>query len=251
MTADQTSNTKKSDGNADPKQNASEEKKRFTRRGGRLFRGIGGISRFFYVLIMVGVFIGAGLALGGFAKFTQTVRTYEAPQSLETYDGIVVLTGGSQRIAAGLELLRTNKAKRLLISGVNKDTSEKAILNLTDESASLFECCVDLDREAANTVGNATEAANWAKKHGFERLIIVTSDYHLPRSMLEMRRAMPKARLQPLGVSFDRLKQDGWYRDSEAMRLLVSEYTKYVGARLRPTLVGEPFATIRARVSAL
>lgn len=142
-------------------------------------------------------------------------------------DAIVALTGGEERIAEAIELLEDERAERLLISGVNPQTPDEDIQKLVGAPQELFDCCVDFDRSAANTIGNAEETAAWARRNGYNSLIVVTADYHMPRSLLEFRHAMPEAELIAYPILSPRFPMKKWYHLQSA-RILVSEYNKYL-----------------------
>ena len=149
-------------------------------------------------------------------------------------DGIVVLTGGSSRISDAVELLASKRGQRLLISGVNPATRQQEIARLMPEYQKIFDCCVDLDRSALNTVGNAVETRRWAKGQGFNSLIVVTSNYHIPRAMAELSHQLPEASLIAFPVVTHRLG-DMWSNEATA-RLLFFEYLKYMVAQVRMRL---------------
>jgi uncharacterized SAM-binding protein YcdF (DUF218 family) len=151
-------------------------------------------------------------------------------------DGIVVLTGAATRIPDALELLNSKRGKRLLITGVHRTTSAKEIARLTPLNQQLFTCCVDLDRSALNTLGNALETRRWAREKGFTSLIIVTSNWHMPRAMVELAHQLPDATLIQYPVLSEKIKSSAWLTDPEIMRLLLSEYLKYVFAVVRMRL---------------
>ncbi|WP_300527115.1 YdcF family protein [Maricaulis sp.] len=138
-------------------------------------------------------------------------------------DAIIVLTGGVGRLATGGELLRRGRAPVLMISGVHPSVTDRDIEDQTGLDSADFACCVVLDRIASDTVGNATETARWVAANSYQRLIIVTSDYHLPRSLLEMERAMPGVELIPYPV----VTTPPWINPGNA-RLWLQEYAKYV-----------------------
>ncbi len=157
-------------------------------------------------------------------------------------DGIVVLTGGASRIEDALELLAKGNGQRLLISGVNPSTSEREITRLKPEHGKVIACCVDLDRTAINTITNATETRRWAKDRRFQSLIVVTSNYHMPRAMAELSHQMPDMKLIAFPVVSEQLKA-GW-SNAPTLRLLFVEYVKYMAAvaRMRVPLLDRMFA---------
>lgn len=144
--------------------------------------------------------------------------------------GIVALTGGSnRRLTAAMALLQAGKGQRLLISGVNRRTTREQIRLVARAVAGpLYDCCVDLGFEAIDTVGNAREASEWARARGYDRLILVTADYHMPRAMLELRGAMPKVRLTPYPVATEDVDARRWWKTPGGLRLMVMEYDKYL-----------------------
>ena len=146
-------------------------------------------------------------------------------------DGIVVLTGGSSRIAAAVELLALGRGRRLLISGVHPATSQREIVRLLPDYRQEIDCCVDLDRSALNTVGNAVETRRWVEKRGFRSLIVVTSNYHMPRAMAELAHQLPEVRLIPFAVVTH--KRNALWSSEPTIRLLFSEYLKYMLALAR------------------
>ncbi len=189
-------------------------------------------TRVLSVAALVFGVVATGLAVGSFLKFADSVVGASIPQVVES-DAIVVLTGGSDRIAHALALLKDSKAKRLLISGVHPSTTTEQIVRTTASETDLFACCVDLDRKALNTTENAKETAKWAQNRGFSRLLVVTSAYHMPRSLLELQSAMPDAALIPYPVVREDLDMHRWYFDTGMTRLLLREYVKYMVARFR------------------
>ncbi|WP_417687385.1 YdcF family protein [Roseibium sp.] len=167
-----------------------------------------------------------------FLNFAGTVGASSAPDDPRA-DAIVVLTGGTERVERAVALLVEGRASRLLISGVHPGTTQQQIATMTSGDLPLFECCVDLDRVALNTTGNALETASWVQEHGFRSLLVVTSAYHLPRASLELAEVLPNVELVPYPVYQPRLDLRSWYRSPKTIRLLLREYVKYTLARLR------------------
>jgi uncharacterized SAM-binding protein YcdF (DUF218 family) len=155
------------------------------------------------------------------------------PDPVPHADGIVTLTGGGERIVAAMTLLGENKGARLLISGVHPDTSREDLKKRIDDPGHLFDCCVDLDRAARNTAGNAIETARWVRKMGYRSVILVTAQYHMPRSLIELKRELPDVILIAYPVFPDGMHARDWWRDVRSARLFASEYVKYLVARLR------------------
>jgi uncharacterized SAM-binding protein YcdF (DUF218 family) len=130
----------------------------------------------------------AALLLAWAAGFLWFIASLRPPApGTEATDGIVVLTGGSGRVARGVDLIRRGKAKRLLISGVAAGVRPEEIAGMIDAPPGIFRCCIDLGFEALNTRGNASEVADWVQRNGFSSIRLVTSAYHLPRATLEIR----------------------------------------------------------------
>ncbi len=184
---------------------------------------------FFLTVMILGI---ALFFVGGFFRFAGTVSSVTAPADARA-EAIVVLTGGSARIAAAVNLLAEDRAERLLISGVHPQTTSEQIARLNKKHETLFSCCVDLDRKALDTVGNAAETAVWARERAYRSLIVVTSAYHMPRSLAELAGQLPDVQLIAYPVVVDELRLRNWYRHMPALRLLVAEYMKYIVARLR------------------
>ncbi len=173
----------------------------------------------------------AALAFG-FVLFATTIMRDHQDEATKA-DGIVVLTGGETRIQAGAKLLSEGRGKRLLISGVNRKVGPEEIKHFAGLKNELYACCVDLGYEALDTVGNADETRTWANSKGYKRLIVVTSSYHMPRSLAELALAMPDVTLIPYTVTPKNFPDTGWWLHVATTRLLLSEYLKYLPAVAR------------------
>lgn len=184
-----------------------------------------------FLTMFVGV-AGAVLLTGGFFWFVWTIPKEEV-QLTRNADGIVVLTGAAARIPDAIELLAEDRGKRLLITGVHRATSAREIARLTPLYAKYFSCCIDLDRSALNTFGNALETRRWAHAHNFNSLIVVTSNWHMPRALVEIGHQLPQAKLVPYPVVSTRMKSESWWQNGDTVRLMVAEYLKYLFAQVR------------------
>jgi uncharacterized SAM-binding protein YcdF (DUF218 family) len=178
------------------------------------------------------VFVAAAIGFAGFVSQLRHVETKPAGKA----DGIVVLTGGSSRVSDAMELLAGGYGKRLLISGVRPTNAASDISRSLSDNQSLLGCCVDLDRSAVNTRSNAAETRRWAHERGFKSLIVVTSNYHMPRAIVELSHAMPDIELVPYSVVGDKWRDEPWWSSGATVRLLLSEYVKYVAAEMRVRL---------------
>jgi uncharacterized SAM-binding protein YcdF (DUF218 family) len=168
---------------------------------------------------------------GGFLVFASSIAHYAPVTGLHA-DGIVVLTGGEHRLSEATRLLAEDRGKRLLISGVNRATTRHDIYRKSGLSAALFER-VDVGYAAHDTSGNAEETKAWAATHGFSRLIIVTSSYHMPRSLAELGRAMPASALIPYPVVSSNFRTERWWMHGATARLLFFEYLKFLPSAAR------------------
>ncbi len=218
--------------------------------GGRSSTPPGGLLLPALKAISFAAIIGVTAFAGGFGWFANSVSNLVTPRNPQTADAIIVLTGGQSRLSAGLDLLKSGKGKRLLISGVHPAAGRDDLRAATGADKSLFTCCVDIDHAALDTIGNAEESAKWVTNHAYGRVIVVTNNYHMPRSLLEMRRYLSNAVLEPYPVVNSRLDNGEWMTKPEALRVLFTEYTKYLAALARGVMpirgVSHPLEVVNA-----
>ncbi|SOC84351.1 Uncharacterized SAM-binding protein YcdF, DUF218 family [Ensifer adhaerens] len=198
------------------------------------------LRRLSYVVLLL-----AGLLFGGFLRFADTVADLAPPEKPKA-DAVVVLTGGTQRIDQAVNLLETGTGQRLLISGVHPDTSAARIREMTRAPQSLFVCCVDLGYDAIDTVGNALETAKWVHAHKYRRVLVVTSNYHMPRSLLELHRIDPATQYVGYPIVYTDLKSENWMAMPEVVKAMLSEYVKLVGATIRAHLFTPDTSSLRS-----
>jgi len=188
--------------------------------------------RFVVAAVVATVVVGVAAGFVGFARAVSEAVPPADPRA----EGIVVLTGGTARIDGALTLLAEGRAARLLISGVNPAVTRDKLAEIVDDRVRpVLWCCVDIDY-ARDTIENARSTHRWVKERGFRSLIVVTSDYHMPRSMAELESAMPNVRLISFPVSNPDLHLDDWWRDSAVFELLAREYGKFLVAEARQLL---------------
>jgi len=196
------------------------------------------IGRAILGLASLGLFAVVAWA-GGLVWFAATLpAAVEDPDTVT--DAIVVLTGGAERVAGGLALLEAGKARVLFVSGVHRGVDLADLVRLNHPGAILPAACggrcVALGHAADDTIGNASETAAWMRSGGFSSLRLVTAAYHMPRALLEFRRAMPEREIVPHPVFPMAFKRDQWWRWPGTIHLLAVEYTKFLGAWVRPLL---------------
>ena len=123
----------------------------------------------------------------------------------------MVLTGAAARIPDAIQLLADRRGQRLFITGVYRNTRSREIARLTPLYNRFFACCIDLDRNALNTYGNAIQARRWAHEHHFKSLIVVTSNWHMPRAMVEIEHQLPDIALIAYPVISEKVKNEPWW----------------------------------------
>ena len=178
----------------------------------------------------------AAFWLAGFFLFVGRVTAYIEPiidGEIAATDAIVVLTGGSERVAAGVKLLRAGKAQKLFISGVYPSAKDVEVLKGLDIPADIRNCCVVLGRVADNTFGNAYETRDFMVGQNFKTLRLVTAHYHMPRSLFLFNKMMPGARIYLYPVTPDIVDLKYWWKRPGTLSLLAFEYCKYLYVRIR------------------
>ncbi|MFP5077344.1 YdcF family protein [Rhizobium sp. YIM 134829] len=184
----------------------------------------------FYLLLFL-----AGLGLISFLYFADQVASLQPPADPKA-DAIVVLTGGFQRIDQAVDLLKSGAGGRLLISGVHPSTTSSQIRRNTQSPVDLFRCCVDLGRDAIDTIGNANETAGWIRNNGYRTILVVTNNYHMPRSLLELRRANPGITFVAYPVVNSDLKSTNWLSNPMVLKSILLEFAKFSVATVRDAL---------------
>ena len=183
--------------------------------------------------LLIVLLLGCASLMVGLQHFVLTLPKPAPPvtATISSTDGIVVITGGQQRLADGLDLLQSGAGKALLVSGVGQGVSKAILadeLNLDPRETAFLECCVTLEFQASDTRENAVAAGKWAQANGFRSLQLVTANYHMPRAKAIFTRKLPDIALSYWPVSPDDLDLDTWWKTPPIIRLLAREYAKYL-----------------------
>lgn len=180
----------------------------------------------FWLAILIPILLWAA----GFIMFAGTIANMTEPKIINQTDTIIALTGGTNRVTRALDLLADKKSPRLLISGVNKDVKLPELLALWKyDQKDLPDCCIDLGFNAGNTLENAIEARDWARRYNANSIRLITANYHMPRSLLEFHHAMPEATITPHAVIPTGLSA----RSEKFWRICFIEYHKFLLSFIR------------------
>lgn len=181
------------------------------------------------------------------ACFALYINNYTLADDVKA-DGIIVLTGGGGRIEYGLDLLGHDRGQALFISGVNRkvplgDLISKAPESMRDVLSVMSLGKITLGHDATNTIGNAEESAAWVKKRGYKTILLVTADYHMPRSLLEFHASLPADTiLIPAAVKTRDYSTFSWVAEPEVRNLILSEFHKLLAAKLRRVFISSSAA---------
>lgn len=198
----------------------------FTQRRHRFrpVRTLLGGALFLVVVWLVGFVWYAG-------QITRATPGPDNPLDTTTADAVVVLTGTPDRLGVGFELLAGGRARRMFISGVYRGVDVQQILRALRRSPSEGDNAITLGYGADDTIGNARETAEWVAKEKLHSLILVTSNYHMPRALLEFHAEMPAIEIIPHATAAATFKIDDWWRWPGTIKLIASEWSKYLVAR--------------------
>lgn len=187
-------------------------------------------------VILLVLIVGIGVWTWGLTRFVNGIPRQVADDQRKT-DAIIVLTGGTLRLETGFELLARRAAEKLLVSGVDKSVPIEEVLRVTGTTQDDLACCVTLGYMAEDTGSNASESAAWVRTNRITSVRLVTAGYHMPRSLLEFRAALPDVEIVPHPVFPEQVMLDEWWRRPGTASLVIGEYNKYLLAAVR-NLVG-------------
>lgn len=185
---------------------------------------------FFYGFIIL-----AGIWAAGFLWFVSQVNC--PPEDTQTRtDAIVALTGGTERLATAAELLKEEKADKMLISGVDRKVDWMLLAETVHELPDTLADRITLGHVACNTRDNALETRDWLERNGFKSIRLVTASYHMPRSLSEFKNVMPEMVIIPHPIFPQTVKHKEWWKWPGTFALILSEYTKFLVVSARHAL---------------
>jgi uncharacterized SAM-binding protein YcdF (DUF218 family) len=191
-------------------------------------------------LVRRSVMAGVLVLSAGFALFVSEVASLKPPGGALKADAIIVLTGGQDRLQPAFRLLEAKAGRKLLVSGVNTATRKADLASASGVDPALLDCCVELDHKALDTIGNAKESAIWLRDNGFSSVILVTSNYHMPRARHELRRLAGSATIIAYPLAASDLSGGRWLTEPDTLRVLVIEYAKLCLSFGRTLFSGSP-----------
>jgi uncharacterized SAM-binding protein YcdF (DUF218 family) len=158
-----------------------------------------------------------------------SARKLPGPQGSGQADAIFVLSGAGSRIPAGFRAWKEGKAKELFVLGAMGGARIERILpgrELTAEDTRK----VHVEGWSENTMENAYSAKGMAVDRQFRRVIMVTSDYHVPRAYFAFRATLPpEVEISVISVRSEWRERSAFPR---TLRLFFMEGVKYWGYRL-------------------
>lgn len=172
-------------------------------------------------------------------NFKDNILSFTKRHNVES-PNIVILTGGTNRIKDGLKIIedfkKTNKKNyKILVSGTGVGFTKNSLKKKLGPNFNpqLIECCIDLDSVSKNTFTNASETFKWARKNDINEYILITSNYHMPRAILEFKNIMPNLKIYTYAITPDKHKIENWLSSYQTFGLVFTEYFKYIVASLR------------------
>lgn len=168
----------------------------------------------------------------GLLWFTTLIPGEPSADTQKT-DAIVVLTGGALRLEHGFELLVEGRAPILFISGVEDGLTVTKLLEKNEYheyAAVIPPGSVILGYKARSTIGNAHEVAQWVTENNIKSIRLVTGNYHMPRSLREIQDTAPELTVIPEPVFTKYFEDNEWWKSAKGIRLVISEYHKYVAS---------------------
>ena len=195
------------------------------------------IYKTFFSLVFITIIMYFFIGLFNYQERILSLTEYSSKKA----SNIVILTGGSNRIKDGLKIIdnfdnSAIKNIKLLISGTGKGFTTSNVTKLLPKNIYLnkfVRCCVKLDNKSENTYHNAIETFKWAKKNNIKTFILITSNYHMPRAVLEFKNKMPNLKIIKYPITPEKYNINNWIYSYETFSLILLEYCKFLIANSR------------------
>ena len=189
---------------------------------------------FFILIILFSTYFFVELFF--FKERILSIDKYESSKE----SNIVILTGGSNRIKDGLNIINkfdntNNLHFKILVSGTGKGFTKLSLRNIlnADFDLKLLDCCLELESVSKNTFSNATETFKWATRNNIKQFILITSNYHMPRALLEFRNKMPNIKIHTHPITPTKHDINKWLSSKETFSLVLKEFSKFLIASFR------------------
>ena len=194
------------------------------------------IFKIFFIFLLSSMFTLFFIELNNFKKNILSLTKYNNIES----PNIVILTGGANRIKDGLKIIEDFKNSknikyRILVSGTGMGFTKSSLKKKLGPNFNpqLIQCCIDLDDISKNTLTNASETFKWTSKNDIKEFILITSNYHMPRAILEFKNVMPNLKIYTYAITPKKHDIENWLSSYQTFSLVFTEYCKFIVAGLR------------------
>jgi len=194
------------------------------------------IFKIFFIFLLTSMFTLFFIELNNFKKNILFLTKYNNIES----PNIVILTGGANRIKDGLKIIEDFKNSKnfnykILVSGTGMGFTKNSLKKKLGPNfnSQLIQCCIDLDGVSKNTLTNASETLKWTRKNDIKEFILITSNYHMPRAILEFKNVMPNLKIYTYAITPKKHDIENWLSSYQTFSLVFTEYCKFIIAGLR------------------
>ena len=194
------------------------------------------ILKIFFIFLLTSIFTLFFIELNNFKNNILVLTKYNDIKS----PNIVILTGGANRIKDGLKIIQDFKNSKninykILVSGTGMGFTKSSLKKKLGPNfnSQLIQCCIDLDGVSKNTLTNASETFKWTNKNDIKEFILITSNYHMPRAILEFKNVMPNLKIYTYAITPKKHDIENWLSSYQTFSLVFTEYCKFIIAGLR------------------
>ena len=194
------------------------------------------IFKIFFIFLLTSIFTLFFIELNNFKNNILFLTKYNNIES----PNIVILTGGANRIKDGLKIIEDfqnskNINYKILVSGTGMGFTKSSLKKKLGPNfnSHLIQCCIDLDGVSKNTLTNASETFKWTYVNDIKEFILVTSNYHMPRAILEFKNVMPNLKIYTYAITPKKHDIKNWLSSYQTFSLVFTEYCKFIIAGLR------------------